>query len=231
MTSAQPLENVVPGVEQAPEPGQSPLRAVLVVAPDPGVADAILSSLQRRRACRFLAWVKSTDAAVRRLATERFDLVVVAGLAPELALNAVKRLRACIGTARVLVALDRVPAPVTVSDFARAGSGGLIDCSRGYSDLPAAGQIIAGGHTIFPRGLPPNRAGSLPDFVVEPESLSERERQILELVATGLTSRQVADRLFLSVHTVEKYLSVCYRKLQAVNRVQACNIARHYGLI
>ena len=118
-----------------------------------------------------------------------------------------------------------------VDDFVKAGSSGLIDCAKGYSDLPAAGQIVAHGHSILPRRADPTSPNQIPEMVVGPEELSERERQILELVSTGLTSRQVADELFLSVHTIEKYLSVCYRKLQAANRVQACNIARYYGLI
>ncbi|MXW27411.1 MAG: response regulator transcription factor [Chloroflexi bacterium] len=231
MTSAMPLERSDPCAEHAPEPGDISLRAVLVIAPDAYVADAILHSLKRRRACRFLAWVKDADAAVRRLAAERFDLVVLAGLAPEFALPAVKRLRACLGSTRILVALHQIPAPVIVDDFVKAGSSGLVDCATGYSDLPAAGQIVAHGHSILPRRADLKLSNEIPEMVVGPEELSERERQILELVAVGLTSRQAAEKLYLSVHTVEKYLSVCYRKLQAANRVQACNIARYYGLI
>ncbi|MYB15455.1 MAG: response regulator transcription factor [Chloroflexi bacterium] len=231
MTSANPLEHVGPGTDHVPDPGDAPLRAVLVIALEADVADAILHSLDRRRTCRFLAWVKDADGAVRRLATERFDLVVVAGLSPDFALTVVKRLRACLGSTRMLVALHQVPAPVIVDDFVNAGSSGLVDCSKGYSDLPAAGQIIAHGHSIFPRRAELKSPNQIPAMVVGPEELSERERQILELVAIGLTSQQVAEQLYLSVHTVEKYLSVCYRKLQAANRVQACNIARYYGLI
>ncbi len=231
MTSALPLENADPGANQTPAPGEIPVRAVLVLTPDASVADSILHSLQRRRACRLLAWVQDADAAVRRMAVERFDLVVVAGAGAELALASVRRLRACMGTARILVALDSVPAPVTIDEFVRTGASGLIDCARGFADLPAASRVIAHGHSIFPRGASTDRSASLPHREVEPETLSERERQILELVATGLTSQKVADELYLSVHTVEKYLSVCYRKLQAANRVQACNIARHYGFI
>ena len=231
MTSAKPLEYEAPGIDQVPEPGDTPLRAVLVITPDADVADATLHSLHRRRTCRFLAWVKDADAAVRRLATERFDLVVVAGLSPEFALPAVKRLRACLGSTRILVALHQAPAPVIVDDFVKAGSSGLIDCANGYSDLPAAGQIVAHGHSIVPRGAELTSSGQIPEMIVGPEELSERERQILELVAVGLTSQKVAEQLYLSVHTVEKYLSVSYRKLQAANRVQACNIARYYGLI
>ncbi|MDE2936218.1 MAG: LuxR C-terminal-related transcriptional regulator [Chloroflexota bacterium] len=231
MTCAKPLEYAGPNFEDDPVPDEAPLRAVLVIAPDADVADAVLHSLKRHRACRFLAWVKNTDAAVRRLATERFELVVVAGLAAELALGAVKRLRACLGSARVLVAVNQMPAPVIVDQFAKAGSGGLVECASEYSDLAAAGQIVAHGHSILPRRADLTSPNRIPEMVVGPEELSERERQILELVAVGLTSRQVADELYLSVHTVEKYLSVCYRKLQAANRVQACNIARYYGLI
>ncbi len=231
MTSAKPLEHAGLDIDHVPEPGDALLRAVLLIAPDADVGDAILHSLQRRRTCRFLAWVKEADAAVRRLASERFDLVVVAGLSPEFALSAVKRLRACLGSTRILVAMHQIPAPVIVDDFVKAGSSGLVDCAKGYSDLPAACQIVAHGHSILPRRADLMSPNLIPEMVVGPEELSERERQILELVAIGLTSQQVAEQLFLSVHTVEKYLSVSYRKLQAANRVQACNIARYYGLI
>ncbi|MXX99448.1 MAG: response regulator transcription factor [Chloroflexi bacterium] len=231
MNSAKQLEHVGLDIDHVPEPGDAPLRAVLVIASDADVADAILHSLQRRRTCRFLAWVKDVDAAVRRLASGRFDLVVVAGLSAEFALSAVKRLRACLGSTRTLVALHQIPAPVIVDDLVKAGSSGLVDCAKGYADLPAAGQIVAHGHSIFPYRPNLKSPNQIPEMVVGPEELSERERQILELVAIGLTSRQAAEKLYLSVHTVEKYLSVCYRKLQAANRVQACNIARYYGLI
>ena len=44
--------------------------------------------------------------------------------------------------------------------------------------------------------------------------LSEREREVLDLIAAGSTNREIAERLFLSPHTVKEHTSALYRKLQ-----------------
>jgi len=51
--------------------------------------------------------------------------------------------------------------------------------------------------------------------------LSYREREVLDLVATGLTNEQVAQRLSLSVHAIKFHLARIYRKLAVANRTEA----------
>jgi DNA-binding NarL/FixJ family response regulator len=58
------------------------------------------------------------------------------------------------------------------------------------------------------------------------EDLSEREHQILELVANGLTNKEIADQLFLSEKTVKHYMTSILVKLQVRNRVEAALLAR-----
>ncbi len=53
--------------------------------------------------------------------------------------------------------------------------------------------------------------------------LSERENEILQLVATGLIVKEVADKLYLSAHTVTKHLKNIYHKLHVNNRIEAVN--------
>jgi DNA-binding CsgD family transcriptional regulator len=54
-----------------------------------------------------------------------------------------------------------------------------------------------------------------------PEVLTPRERQVLELAALGLTNRQVAGRLGITVHAVKFHLAMIYRKLEVANRTEA----------
>jgi ATP/maltotriose-dependent transcriptional regulator MalT len=61
-------------------------------------------------------------------------------------------------------------------------------------------------------------AGNSPTY---PAGLSSREVEVLCLVASGMSNRDVADRLFLSVRTVERHLSNIYRKIDVHSRVQA----------
>ncbi len=55
------------------------------------------------------------------------------------------------------------------------------------------------------------------------EELSERENEILQLVSTGLIVKEVADRIYISTHTVTKHLRNIYSKLHVNNRVEAVN--------
>lgn len=64
-----------------------------------------------------------------------------------------------------------------------------------------------------------------------PEPLSDREVQVLELVAAGLTNQETADRLVISSGTVKKHLSNIYGKLGVSGRTRAAATARQLGLI
>jgi LuxR family transcriptional regulator, maltose regulon positive regulatory protein len=64
-----------------------------------------------------------------------------------------------------------------------------------------------------------------------PESLSERELEVLELIAAGKTNRRIASDLFVSVGTVKTHINNVYRKLDAHSRTQALARARELNLI
>jgi len=61
--------------------------------------------------------------------------------------------------------------------------------------------------------------------------LTARELEILEILPTGDTVTEIANRLFISVSTAKTHLASIYRKLGASNRVQAINAARRAGLL
>jgi len=64
-----------------------------------------------------------------------------------------------------------------------------------------------------------------------PESLTEREKNLLRHVAKGLSNKDLADRLSVSTNTIKWHLRNIFEKLQITNRVQAISVARHLGLI
>ena len=61
--------------------------------------------------------------------------------------------------------------------------------------------------------------------------ITRREREILELIATGLSNREIAERLFVSENTVKTHSSRLFDKLSAKRRTQAVQIGKDMGLI
>ena len=68
-------------------------------------------------------------------------------------------------------------------------------------------------------------------MVNEPENLTERELEVLQLVATGASNRQVAQELFISVNTVKVHLSNIFAKLEVQSRIEATLYAIKEGWI
>nr|WP_198671688.1 response regulator transcription factor [Desertihabitans aurantiacus] len=107
----------------------------------------------------------------------------------------------------------------TRSAAARAGASGyLLKAIRGNS-LVEAIRAVAAGRSLL---------GPAPDPAPAPERppaaetrLSERERQVLELIADGLTNREIAERLFLAEKTVKNNVSSLLAKLGLQRRTQA----------
>jgi DNA-binding NarL/FixJ family response regulator len=121
----------------------------------------------------------------------------------------------------------------------RAGAMGyLLKDVSGHDLAEAVRTVAAGGVLIepsvarkvvaeFARVAPPARAVD----AGLPEPLSEREQEILELLALGLNNREIADRLSLAPGTVKNYVTTILQKLGVRDRTQAAIRARELGLI
>jgi DNA-binding NarL/FixJ family response regulator len=101
----------------------------------------------------------------------------------------------------------------------RASASGFVSKDLGAGDIVKAVRMVALGMEVFGRGE--EQAGPL----------SGREREVVGLIAAGATNREIAQRLYLSPHTVKEHTSAIYRKLGVRNRAEAVKRAQRLGII
>lgn len=116
----------------------------------------------------------------------------------------------------------------------RAGARGYILKGASQTEMLRAIRAVASGEALFGPAI----ADRLLDFFATKASmppvpfpdLTNREREILNLIAGGLDNTHIADRLFLSPKTIRNHVSIIFSKLQVADRAQAIVRAREAGL-
>jgi two-component system response regulator DesR len=100
-----------------------------------------------------------------------------------------------------------------------AGASGFVSKDSSAEEVMAAIRAVGEGRTVF---------AASPDGPASP--LSPREREVLGLLASGATNREIAAKLHLSPHTVKEHTGKLYRKLEVRNRAEAVQRAERLGL-
>jgi DNA-binding NarL/FixJ family response regulator len=119
-----------------------------------------------------------------------------------------------------------------VTDAIRAGARGYLVHGRFEPDelSKAIRDAAAGGTVLSPALAPvvfealrrvPSQRGADGDATDGPETLTAREREIMNLVARGLSNKQIASDLFITQKTVKNHLHAIYMKLDVSNRAEA----------
>jgi DNA-binding NarL/FixJ family response regulator len=119
----------------------------------------------------------------------------------------------------------------------KAGATGYLVKSASREELLAAVRRVAQGDPVFTAGLAGLVLGEFQRISDEPATgpaddagLTERETEVLKLVAKGLSYRQIAERLVVSHRTVQNHVQNTLRKLQMHNRVELTRYAIEHGL-
>ena len=123
--------------------------------------------------------------------------------------------------------------PVLVREMIEAGAHGFVEKTAGLIEFKKGLEIVAAGGTYFG----PAVAAMLRDVVAHPGSsdspdfLTDREREILKLLADGMSNGDVAEKLFISQETVKSHVRHILTKLEADTRTHAVAIALREAII
>lgn len=126
----------------------------------------------------------------------------------------------------------------------KAGATGYVLKERDDSEvLLAIRSILRGGAPIDPfiareilsqiavQENAQNKSEQQEELPSDMEALTNREKEILDLVAQGLSNREISEQLFVSRYTVESHIKHIYRKLSVSKRTKAVSAARTLGII
>jgi DNA-binding NarL/FixJ family response regulator len=181
-----------------------------------------------------VATVGEGQQALRIAASVRPDVVVLDLQLPDMpGADLAKGLLATRPETRVLV-LSASGEQQDVLDAVKAGALGYLVKSASRTEFLDAVGRTAAGDAVFSAGLAGLVLGEFRRLAASPApdvpKLTDRETEILRMVGTGMSYRQIADKLVLSHRTVQNHVQNTLAKLQLHNRVELVRYAIEHGL-
>ena len=213
------------------------MTRVMVVDDHPMWRDAVVRDLGAA-GHDVVATAADGGEAVRRAPAARPEVVVLDLQLPVMSgVEVTRALVAADPSVRVLV-LSASGEHADVLEAVKAGATGYLVKSASSSELLEAVARTALGEAVFTPGLAGLVLGEYRRLSVEPVArsgppaprLTERETEVLRLVAKGLSYKDIAERLVLSHRTVQNHVQNTLNKLQLHNRVELVRYAIEQGL-
>jgi len=166
------------------------------------------------------------------LATESPDVVLLDHRLPDGdGVEAIPDLLALCPGASIVVLTATTADHVLVAAI-EGGASGFVSKTRGLDEVTSAVRAAAAGESVISPEMLARLLPRLHRREAEPrDKLTEREREVLQLLAEGLSNAAIAERLFVSVHTVRNHVANLSTKLGAHSKLEALSIAVREGLL
>lgn len=213
------------------------LPARVVLADAQRLSRAALRALvERGGRYTVVAEAESPRLALEVAETTDADVVVVVGAGTLAELAEAARERGADGAIPAVLVTGRRDRRHVI-DALRAGVHGFLTDDVDGDELATALESVLAGHRYMSPSVPQDTLGELvaaamQDPVVDrARELSQREREILELLATGHSNREVGEALHISAHTVDSHRRNIMAKLDAKNVIELVKIALRDGLV
>lgn len=202
---------------------------VLVIDDHAILRTGVRAVLERERDLSVVGLAENADQAVARARALQPDVILLDVVMPRKSgFDALPELRKVAPEARVIM-LSMQTNPSSIRKALNAGASGFLAKHASEVDLLDAIRRVAAGS----RYVDPELAGDLvvADSAALTEPLSERERDVMFMLALGYTNHEVAEQLYISVRTVDTHRAHLMRKLNLRTRAELVLYALANGLI
>ncbi|MGN6606915.1 MAG: response regulator [Jatrophihabitans sp.] len=166
----------------------------------------------------------TAEQALSRIPASRPDVAVLDGRLPDgSGIDVCRDIRSSMPQTYCLILTSYDDEDAVLAAVLAGASGYVLKEVRGSTLIDSVRQVAAGRSLIPPEVITQVmdrvRHGSPADAKLA--ALTEREREVLDLIAEGLTNKQIGERLFLAEKTVKNYVSSLLGKLEMTRRTQA----------
>jgi DNA-binding NarL/FixJ family response regulator len=207
------------------------MKKLLVVADNSLIVEAIRIGFRDSGAFQLVGYSDARHAGARMIAEAGVDVVLVdeADHSPE-AISLIRSIKEEREEITVIVLTVRMEGP-WLNRALEAGANGAISKAVHPVALATLVREALSGHIVHSLTSLKAERETQQALIAERSSLTERELQILQLVASGATNGEIARRLWITQQTVKFHVSNIYRKLDVTNRTEACHYAHVNGLV
>lgn len=211
------------------------MTRVLLVDDHPLFLDGVRAALAGESELEVVGAAEDRASALEQAALLQPDVVLMDLNLPDgSGIDATRDLLAARPTVRVLVMTMSADDDAVVAAM-RAGARGYVVKGAGREELLQAVRTVAAGGAVFSPGVADRLGAFFSGLAAQPAreafpQLTEREREVLELLACGYDNRRIARELFLSDKTVRNHVSNVLARLDAPDRSDAIQRARRAGM-
>ena len=213
--------------------------SVLVVEDNRLVRDGIIAMLAEQPDLEVVAAVDRPPAALEKARAVKPDVVLVdAALGDHDSHRLVSAMKHAAPEARIIV-MDVLPVPEELHDYVNAGASGFIAKDATLDAFVSTVRSVASGTDVLPPAFTNTlfshiaklALGRKPTEVAEAIRMTARERAVFDLIADGLSNKEIGQRLNLATNTVKGHVHNILEKLALHSRLQIAAYARSGGPI
>jgi PAS domain S-box-containing protein len=218
-----------------PSPVAERVTRVFLASADERVVHAIRTLLDAHEGTELLDVVATPADAVAGAQARRPDVAVVDSTLPDLdGVETVGLIQAEAPSVKTILLVDDDDRDVALAAL-DAGCSGVLEKRRIWADLVAAVEAAHHGGTVMSRDALQEVISSArrqkPERPMQTIGLTGREQDVLACISEGLSNKQVAEELGVTVNTVRNHVQRILYKLHAHSKLEAVVTARHEGML
>jgi len=207
---------------------------ILIIEDNRLLRDGISVMINKQPDMKVVASISDSDSSLSRIFTLNPDVVLIdLGLRSQNSLDTVKAVSKESPNIKIIV-MDLLPEQGDIVNFIKAGASGFILKDAVVNDFLKTIRSVANGEKIIPQNMTDSLFSQIIEIALndtkkfdihESIVMTKRERQVIELIADGLTNKEIGQTLNLSPYTVKSHVHNILEKMALHTRLQIANYA------